>query len=46
MGRVVDVMSKPEVVDPQGKAVAAALARLTAYGSSPPCWTGFWRHDQ
>lgn len=29
MGRVVvDVMPKPELLDPQGKAVAAALARL------------------
>jgi len=29
MGRVVvDVMPKPEILDPQGKAVAAALARL------------------
>lgn len=32
MGRVVvDVMPKPEILDPQGKAVAAALARL-GYG--------------
>lgn len=29
MGRVVvDVMPKPEILDPQGKAVVAALARL------------------
>jgi phosphoribosylformylglycinamidine synthase subunit PurS len=29
MGRVVvDVMLKPEILDPQGKAVAGALARL------------------
>ncbi len=29
MGRVViDVMPKPEILDPQGKAVAGALARL------------------
>jgi phosphoribosylformylglycinamidine synthase len=29
MGRVVvDVMPKPEILDPQGKAVAAALTRL------------------
>jgi phosphoribosylformylglycinamidine synthase len=29
MGRVVvDVMPKPEILDPQGKAVAAAMARL------------------
>jgi phosphoribosylformylglycinamidine synthase subunit PurS len=29
MGRVVvDVMPKPEILDPQGKAVAAALSRL------------------
>jgi phosphoribosylformylglycinamidine synthase len=29
MGRVVvDVMPKPEILDPQGKAVAAALPRL------------------
>ena len=29
MGRVVvEVMPKPEILDPQGKAVAAALARL------------------
>lgn len=29
MGRVVvDVMPKPEILDPQGKAVAAALGRL------------------
>lgn len=29
MGRVVvDVMPKPEILDPQGKAVTAALARL------------------
>jgi phosphoribosylformylglycinamidine synthase len=29
MGRVViDVMPKPEILDPQGKAVARALARL------------------
>jgi phosphoribosylformylglycinamidine synthase PurS subunit len=29
MGRVVvDVMPKPEIIDPQGKAVAGALARL------------------
>ncbi|MBT0994017.1 phosphoribosylformylglycinamidine synthase subunit PurS [Cellulomonas sp. DKR-3] len=29
MGRVVvDVMPKPEILDPQGKAVASALARL------------------
>ena len=29
MGRVVvDVMPKPEILDPQGKAVGAALARL------------------
>lgn len=32
MGRVVvDVMPKPEILDPQGKAVAAALTRL-GYG--------------
>jgi phosphoribosylformylglycinamidine synthase len=33
MGRVVvDVMPKPEILDPQGKAVAAALARLGFHG--------------
>jgi phosphoribosylformylglycinamidine (FGAM) synthase PurS component len=36
MGRVViDVMPKPEILDPQGKAVAGALARL-GFGSSRP----------
>ena len=35
MGRiVVDVMPKPEILDPQGKAVAAALARLGFAGFS------------
>ncbi|MBC7292023.1 MAG: phosphoribosylformylglycinamidine synthase subunit PurS [Actinotalea sp.] len=33
MGRVVvDVMPKPEILDPQGKAVAAALPRLGFHG--------------
>ena len=33
MGRVVvDVMPKPEILDPQGKAVAAALPRLGFQG--------------
>lgn len=33
MGRiVVDVMPKPEILDPQGKAVAAALPRLGFVG--------------
>ena len=33
MGRVVvDVMPKPEILDPQGKAVAGALARLGYHG--------------
>lgn len=33
MGRVVvDVMPKPEILDPQGKAVAAALPRLGLHG--------------
>jgi len=35
MGRVVvDVMPKPEILDPQGRAVAAALARLGFTGFS------------
>jgi phosphoribosylformylglycinamidine synthase PurS subunit len=37
MGRVViDVMPKPEILDPQGKAVAGALARLgfTEFGGA------------
>ena len=37
MGRiVVDVMPKPEILDPQGKAVAGALARLgfTEFGAA------------
>jgi len=37
MGRVViDVMPKPEILDPQGKAVAGALARLgfTEFGDA------------
>jgi len=35
MGRiVVDVMPKPEILDPQGKAVAAALTRLGFTGFS------------
>ena len=35
MGRVVvDVMPKPEILDPQGKAVAAALPRLGFEGIS------------
>jgi len=35
MGRVVvDVMPKPEILDPQGKAVVAALARLGFTGFS------------
>ncbi|WP_225755490.1 phosphoribosylformylglycinamidine synthase subunit PurS [Actinotalea sp. Marseille-Q4924] len=33
MGRVVvDVMPKPEILDPQGKAVASALPRLGFHG--------------
>lgn len=33
MGRVVvEVMPKPEILDPQGKAVAAALPRLGFHG--------------
>ena len=33
MGRVVvEVMPKPEILDPQGKAVASALPRLGFYG--------------
>ncbi|WP_058235962.1 phosphoribosylformylglycinamidine synthase subunit PurS [Devriesea agamarum] len=33
MGRVVvDVMPKPEILDPQGKAVAGALPRLGLHG--------------
>ena len=31
---VVDVMLKPEILDPQGKAVAAALPRTTARSGS------------
>ena len=41
MGRVVvDVMPKPEILDPQGKAVAGALAAAGLHASSPAARQG------